>query len=120
MFAETLKAILVLFAIVNPIGSVPLFLQLTGHLSPEERGRAFRTAVRTSLVILFAFIIAGEWILRHVFRIQMNDGIRHPVAPVIIERQLLVVDDDAGNGVPLGTAAAGNVGAAMVKNRRTE
>lgn len=70
---ETLKATLVLFAIVNPIGSVPLFLQLTSHLSPEERGCAFRTAVRTSLVILFAFIIAGRWMLTNVFRIELND-----------------------------------------------
>ncbi len=72
-WAETLKSTLVLFAIVNPIGSVPLFLQLTSQLSPEERGRAFRTAVRTSLVILCAFIIAGQWMLTNVFRIEMND-----------------------------------------------
>lgn len=68
-----LQSILILFAIVNPIGSIPIFLQLTNKLTPQLRQRAFRTAVLTSLIILFVFIIAGQWILTYFFQIKMAD-----------------------------------------------
>ncbi|MFC2061171.1 MarC family protein [Elusimicrobiota bacterium] len=68
-----LKSIIILFAIVNPVGSIPIFLQLTEKMTKEERGRAFRTGVVSSIIILFLFVIAGEWILSHLFRIQLYD-----------------------------------------------
>ncbi len=67
------QSTLVLFAIVNPIGSIPIFLQLTNKMTPEARLRAFQTAVFTSLIILFVFILAGKWILTYFFQIQLLD-----------------------------------------------
>ena len=67
------QSALILFAIVNPIGSIPLFLQLTGGMPPEERRRAFNMAVYTSAIILFLFIIIGKWILANFFQIQLPD-----------------------------------------------
>ncbi len=61
---------LLLFAIVNPVGSIPIFLQLTGGMSREEQRRAFRTAVLVSAAILVAFIVAGEGILTRMFGIE--------------------------------------------------
>ena len=68
-----LKSTITLFAIVNPIGSVPIFLQLTERLEPAQRKRAFRTGVIAAAVILFIFIIAGEWLLGGFFQIGIND-----------------------------------------------
>jgi multiple antibiotic resistance protein len=68
-----LQSALILFAIVNPIGSIPIFLQLTGKMAPEARQRAFRTAISTSLIILFGFILAGKWVLTYFFQIQLPD-----------------------------------------------
>ncbi|MBN1621840.1 MAG: MarC family protein [Endomicrobiales bacterium] len=68
-----LKSTLILFAIVNPIGSIPIFLQLTNKMSAEERNKAFRTAVISSIIILFVFIVAGEGILTYFFQIQLYD-----------------------------------------------
>jgi len=68
-----LKSTLMLFAIVNPIGSIPIFLQLTGYMNIRERFRAFRTAIFSSAAILFIFILAGESILIDFFQISLSD-----------------------------------------------
>lgn len=72
-YIDILKSSLILFAIVNPIGSIPIFLQLTGKLSLEERKKAFRTGVFSSAIILFAFLIVGERLLTAFFQINISD-----------------------------------------------
>lgn len=67
------QSTLILFAIVNPIGSIPIFLQLTSKMTSETRGRAFQTALFTSAAILFLFILAGKWILTYLFQVQLSD-----------------------------------------------
>ena len=69
----SLKAILLLFAIVNPVGSIPIFVQLTQGMTPEQRARAFRTAIIASAIILLVFIAAGRLILEYVFQVGIND-----------------------------------------------
>lgn len=68
-----LQSALILFAIVNPVGSIPIFLQLTHKMAPQARRRAFQTAVFTSAAILFLFILTGKWILTYFFQIQLPD-----------------------------------------------
>ncbi|MBN1587127.1 MAG: MarC family protein, partial [Candidatus Omnitrophica bacterium] len=68
-----LESTLILFAIVNPIGSVPVFLQITASLDPRERRCAFRTGVLAASFILFLFILIGEGLLTRVFRIHLAD-----------------------------------------------
>lgn len=68
-----IKSTLILFAIVNPIGSIPIFLHLTREMSPDVRQRTFKTAVFTSFVILFLFIFAGGSILTYLFQISLSD-----------------------------------------------
>jgi multiple antibiotic resistance protein len=72
-WTAVLKSTITLFAIVNPIGSIPLFLQLTSGMRPEERKRAFRTGILSASAILFVFILAGEKILTGFFQIRLND-----------------------------------------------
>lgn len=67
------QSTLMLFAIVNPIGSIPLVLQLTDGMSSEARRRASNMAVYTSAIILFLFIVAGKWVLANLFQIQLPD-----------------------------------------------
>jgi len=68
-----LQSTLILFAIVNPVGSIPIFLHLTEKMTPQTRIRAFNTAVLTSMIILFLFIVAGKWMLDYVFQIKLSD-----------------------------------------------
>jgi multiple antibiotic resistance protein len=67
------KSALILFAIVNPIGSIPIFLQVTSNMTGGEKRRAFKTGVLSAATILIIFIVAGKQILTHVFQIQLND-----------------------------------------------
>jgi len=67
------QSTLILFAIVNPIGSIPIFLELTSEMASEKKRQAFRTAVLTSAIILFIFVVAGKGILTHFFQIQLHD-----------------------------------------------
>ncbi|MCX5677569.1 MAG: MarC family protein [Candidatus Omnitrophica bacterium] len=67
------QSTLILFAIVNPIGSIPLVLQLTDGMPLKARRRVFNMAVYTSAIILFLFILAGKWILSNFFQIQLPD-----------------------------------------------
>lgn len=68
-----LKSSLILFAIVNPIGSIPIFLELTNHITHKQRSDAFRTAIITSLAILFIFVFTGKGILADFFQINISD-----------------------------------------------
>lgn len=72
-WAVILKSTITLFAIVNPIGSIPIFLQITSGMTSEQRKRAFRTGVLSSAAILFIFILVGERILADVFQIDPVD-----------------------------------------------
>ena len=71
--AIILKATLILFAVVNPIGSIPIFLQLTNKMTHKTRRNTFRTAVLTSFVILVSFLIVGEKVLTNFFNITIFD-----------------------------------------------
>ncbi len=70
---EIAKSTVQLFAIVNPIGSIPIFLQITSQMERRQRQRAFRTGVLSALAILLIFIVAGERILTDFFQIQLTD-----------------------------------------------
>jgi multiple antibiotic resistance protein len=68
-----LQSAIILFAIVNPIGSIPIFLQLTNPMTVVQRRRAFNMAVGAATAILIIFILAGKGILTTFFQIQLAD-----------------------------------------------
>ena len=51
------------FAVIDPIGTVPVFLAVTGHHPESERRRIARVAALASGVILLFFVVAGEMLL---------------------------------------------------------
>lgn len=60
---EILKTILFLIAVVDPLGSVPVYLEATKHFQPKEkRAIAIRASVIAFGVLLF-FILIGQLIL---------------------------------------------------------
>ena len=71
--AGLIQSSLILFAIINPIGSLPIFLQLTQGLSAKERSKAFQTAVGVATIILFVFLLIGRSLLTNFFQIQFAD-----------------------------------------------
>ena len=72
-WAALIQSTLILFAIVNPVGSIPIFLQLTNHMNKKDKARAFRTGILVSGVILFVFVLTGKSVLTHFFQIELYD-----------------------------------------------
>jgi multiple antibiotic resistance protein len=60
------SAFVTLFVIMDPIGTVPLFLSLTGGYEPPRVRRAARQAVLVSFVVISAFAFFGQRILGYL------------------------------------------------------
>jgi len=60
----TLSAALMLFLIMDSIGNVPVFLSLLKRLPPRRRHVVLARELVIALIVLFAFLLGGEYILR--------------------------------------------------------
>lgn len=60
------EAFVTLFVIMDPPGTIPLFLALTANLRPAERRRAAWQAVAVSLSVIIAFALFGQAILDYL------------------------------------------------------
>ncbi len=67
------QAVIGIFAIVNPIGNLPVFVGITEHVETDERRRLFRLAGITALVVISVMAVAGQVLLRHVFHISIDE-----------------------------------------------
>jgi small neutral amino acid transporter SnatA (MarC family) len=67
------EAILALFAIVDPIGNIPILLHIAERTPNGQSQKAFNTAVAVGVFILLAFSFAGNAILNRIFHIQLAD-----------------------------------------------
>ena len=63
------EAILALFAIVDPIGNIPILLDVTHHVPNGQSRKAFNTACLVGVTILVIFSFAGKQILNNIFHI---------------------------------------------------
>ena len=61
--AALIKITISLFAIVNPIGSVPIFISATDGWSKNDRARTARTVALTVFIVLVLSAFIGEGIL---------------------------------------------------------
>lgn len=66
-----IQSSVLLFAILDPIGTVPIFLALTGA-RPEQRRLVVRNAVVMATVILYVFAYVG-WLIFQALGITIND-----------------------------------------------
>lgn len=68
-----------LFVIMDPPGTVPVFLALTGRLSKESQNKAAVQATLTSLFVIVGFAVLGNYILRglqiSIQALQLSGGI---------------------------------------------
>jgi MarC family membrane protein len=60
------EAFVTLFVIMDPPGTIPLFLALTANLRPTERRRAAWQAVAVSFAVIVAFALFGQAILNYL------------------------------------------------------
>lgn len=60
---ELTKAVIALFAVLDPIGNVPIFIGLTSDLSEDKRRRVFNATGITAFILLLTFTLLGQYIL---------------------------------------------------------
>jgi multiple antibiotic resistance protein len=64
LFIDNLvKSTIALFVVIDPIGSVPLFIALTEKMRKDERKAVSKTAIVTAAALLVVFAVAGTQIL---------------------------------------------------------
>jgi multiple antibiotic resistance protein len=63
LFGETFVT---LFVIIDPPGTVPIFLGLTGTMTAKKRRRAARQAVAVAFGVIVAFAVFGQTILDYL------------------------------------------------------
>ena len=64
---------LLLFAVVNPIGNIPVYADLTRELEIRERGNVMNLAVLTSLFVVVVFAWVGDWSLAYLFNVTLGE-----------------------------------------------
>lgn len=60
---EIITTILFLFAVIDPLGSVPVFLEATKQLSKRDQKRVAFRAPLIAFVVLLIFIVVGQIVL---------------------------------------------------------
>jgi multiple antibiotic resistance protein len=60
------SAFVTLFVIMDPPGTVPIFLALTGNKAPRERARAAWQAVGVAFAVITVFALFGQQILDYL------------------------------------------------------
>lgn len=60
---DLLKATVALFVIVDPIGTLPLFSNLTSGMNPVARNKMFRTVAYVGSGLLIIFALVGQELL---------------------------------------------------------
>jgi multiple antibiotic resistance protein len=116
VFGEVFVTLLV---ITDPPGTVPVFVALTGQMSPRERNRAAWQAAALALGVIVAFAVAGQNLLSYLNvdlpALQGAGGL----LLILVSLELLTGKTDDANGpatsnvalVPLGTPLLAGPGA---------
>jgi multiple antibiotic resistance protein len=67
------NAFLGLFAILNPLGNLGLFVDNTKGLSARDRFKVFNLSVMVAFVTLLVLTFTGKWIMVNVFKISIEE-----------------------------------------------
>lgn len=122
-----------LFVIMDPPGTVPIFLGLTGTMTGKQRSRAARQAVLVAFGVVVSFAVFGQQLLAYMHvslpALQASGGL----LLLVVAMELLTgkMEEPAPSGtkgvnvalVPLGTpllAGPGAIVATMVFVQRAE
>src|SRR5919205_138650 len=70
-FENLIKSTIALLVVIDPVGSVPLFIALTEKMEKNERNAVSKIAIITAAALLTVFAIAGSQILA-IFGITIN------------------------------------------------
>jgi multiple antibiotic resistance protein len=70
---DFVNAFVALFAIVNPLGNLPIFADIASSTDGAVRRRLFNTATVVGLITLLLLALFGQWVMDRVFHIEMSE-----------------------------------------------
>ena len=66
MFEQAIRDFIMILVTVDPIGTLSIFVPITGNIPEKERFNVAKRAVLFSGIILFAFLIVGQIVLSYI------------------------------------------------------
>jgi multiple antibiotic resistance protein len=64
---------LLLFAVINPIGNIPVYVDLTRELERRDRARVMNLAVLIAFFVVVVFSLFGDWSLAYLFNVNVSE-----------------------------------------------
>ncbi|MCW0240365.1 MarC family protein [Campylobacter lari] len=68
-----LLASVAIIAVLNPFGNLPQFIAMTEGLDADTRKKLFRNIIYTAFCIVLVFLLSGPFIMKYLFKIDIND-----------------------------------------------
>ncbi len=91
---ELLRATVALFVVVDPLGNIPILLELTSSYDSSRRAKIFDTAIIGGAVLLLLFAFVGHQILL-LFGISLHSFmIAGGILLLIISLQILIMGEE--------------------------
>lgn len=72
LIKQILHDYLILFSMVNVIGNLPIFAELTHDMEEKTRNHALRVAVLTGGSIVLVFALFGDFMLKNIFEVETH------------------------------------------------
>lgn len=127
-----ISAFVTLFVIMDPPGTVPIFLALTSAMTRQQRKRAARQAVLVAFAVIVVFAVFGQELLNYLNvslpALQASGGLLLLVAMELLTGKMEDPEPSPNKSVnvalvPLGTpllAGPGAIAATMLYTRQAE
>jgi multiple antibiotic resistance protein len=64
VFSYALLALTSFFTLINPLGSMPIFMSMTSQLTHEERNKTAKKASIVALFTIIAFAFTGQFLFK--------------------------------------------------------
>jgi multiple antibiotic resistance protein len=102
---STVSAGILLFLILDPLGNIPLFMGLLKNVAPERRRFVLVRELLIALVVLFAFLFCGQYLLNLLQLKQQSVSIAGGIVLFIIGLRMIFPPKDGifgndGQGEP--------------------
>ncbi|MDA3966406.1 MULTISPECIES: MarC family protein [Helicobacter] len=68
-----LVASVTILSVMNPFGNLPQFISMTEELESQVKQYLFRNILFTSFIIVIIFIFIGPFIMKYLFKVDLND-----------------------------------------------
>jgi multiple antibiotic resistance protein len=64
---------LLLLAVINPLGNIPVYRDLTADIDARQRHAIIQMGVFTAWIMLTGFALLGNWSLKNLFEVSLDE-----------------------------------------------